>query len=226
MPKLEEQVSERRHLVKTDADPRVRHRAQALLMLAQGASVLRVARWFRTSPQRVRVWRTRFGAGGRDRLADDRRTGRPPKLGPTELAFLDEARPRGPHAYGWPVTTWSIRDRQELLRRARQVAVSGSPGSRAVRGLGDRSSRPRHDVQHRQDAEAVASAHQARAWRGKAPAPRPAPSTWSLSTRATSTATRTCGDGGDAALPLSGCRRQGRTPASRSPGRGTTPRDG
>ncbi len=31
---LEERVGELRHLVKTDPDPRVRHRAQALLMLA------------------------------------------------------------------------------------------------------------------------------------------------------------------------------------------------
>ncbi len=41
---LEEQVSELRHLVKTDPDPRVRHRALPLLMLAQGASVLGLAR--------------------------------------------------------------------------------------------------------------------------------------------------------------------------------------
>jgi hypothetical protein len=109
MTTLADNVSELRHLVKTDPDPRVRHRAQAWLMLAQGASVLGVARWFQTAPQRVRVWRTWFLEGGRDRLADDRRTGRPPKLGPADLTFLDEALQQGPQAYGWPVTTWSIR---------------------------------------------------------------------------------------------------------------------
>ena len=46
MVALEERVSGLRHLVKTDPDPRVHHRAQALLMLAQGAFVLGVARWF------------------------------------------------------------------------------------------------------------------------------------------------------------------------------------
>jgi transposase len=191
MATLEEKVSELRHLVKTDPDPRVRHRAQALLMLAQGASVLGVARWFRTAPQRVRVWRSWFLDGGRDRLADDRRTGRPPKLGPADLAFLDEALQRGPHAYGWPVTTWSIRDLQELLRRERRVEVSVYTVYRTVRGLGYRYRRPRHDLKHRQDAEAVASARQALAWLGKEPAPSPAPSTWSISTSAKSTVTRT-----------------------------------
>lgn len=38
------------HLAKTDPDPRFRCRTQAMLMLAQGESVLGVARWFRNSP--------------------------------------------------------------------------------------------------------------------------------------------------------------------------------
>lgn len=188
---LEKRASELRRLVKTDPDPRVRHRAQALLMLAQGASVLGVARWFRTAPQRVRAWRTWFLEGGRARLADDRRTGRPPKLRADDLTFLDEALQRGPQAYGWPVTTWSIRDLQELLRQQRRVAVSVYTVYRAVRGLGYRYRRPRHDLKHRQDAAAVASARQALAWLGKGPAPRPTASTWSIWTSARSTATRT-----------------------------------
>lgn len=189
--RLAEQGNALRHLVKTDPDPRVRRRAQALLMLAQGESVLGVARWFRTSPHRVRGWRTWFLDGGRDRLAADRRTGRPPKLGPDDLTFLDDALQRGPDVYGWPVSTWSMRDLQEVLRRERQVEVSVYTVYRAVRGLGYRYRRPRHDLKHRQDAEAVASARQALAWLGKGPAPSPAPSTWSISTSAKSIATRT-----------------------------------
>lgn len=187
---LEAYADTLRYLVKTDSDPRVRRRAQALFMLAQGASVLGVARWFRTAPHRVRTWRTWFLEGGRDRLADDRRTGRPPKLGPDDLTFLDEALQRGPQAYGWPVTTWSIRDLQELLRQKRQVEVSVYTVHRTVRGLGYRYHRPRHDLKHRQDAEAVASAQQALAWLGKAPAPNPAHPTWSISMSAKSTDTR------------------------------------
>ena len=95
---LQGRADELRRLVKTDPDPRVRRRAQALLMLAEGASVLEVARWFRTAAHRVRTWRGWFLAGGRDRWADDPRCGRPPKLGPGELALLDEALERGPQA--------------------------------------------------------------------------------------------------------------------------------
>jgi transposase len=193
MQALAERTEELRHLVKTDPDPRVRHRAQGVLMLAQGEPVVRVARAFHTAPHRVRAWRAWFLEGGRDRLADDRRTGRPPKLGATDLAFLDEALQRGPQAYGWPVTTWSIRDLQALLRQERGVEVSVYTLHRAVHGLGYRYRRPRHDLRHRQDAEAVASARQALAWLGKEPAPSvtsPAVSTWSIWTNARSTATR------------------------------------
>lgn len=194
MPALEERVDELRHLVKTDPDPRVRRRAQAVMMLAQGESVVGVARWFRTAPHRVRTWRAWFLDGGRDRLADDRRSGRPPKLGADDLAFLDTALQQGPQAYGWPVTTWSIRDLQELLRQHRRVGVSVYTVHRAVWGLGYRYRRPRHDLKHRQDAEAVASAREALAWLGKAPAPSKAGSAhsiWSISTSARSIATRT-----------------------------------
>src|SRR5829696_4009612 len=126
MAGLAERVDELRRLVKTDPDPRVRRRAQAVLMLAQGASVVGAARWFRTAPHRVRAWRAWFLGGGRDRLADDDdpRCGRPPKLGPEDLTLLDEALQRGPLAYGWPVTVWSIRDLRELLRQRRRVEVS------------------------------------------------------------------------------------------------------
>jgi transposase len=192
MAGLAERAEELRRLVRTDPDPRVRRRAQAVLMLAQGASVLGTARWFRTAPHRVRAWRSWFLDGGRARLADDPRCGRPPKLGAADLAFLDEALQRSPGAYGWPVTVWSIRDLRELLRQRRRVTVSVFTVHRAVWGLGYRYRRPKHDLRHRQDAAAVASAREALTWLGKEPAPAavvPAPFGWSIWTSARSTAT-------------------------------------
>ena len=186
--KLKERTEELRRLAKGDPDPRVRRRAQAVFMLAQGESVLAVARWFRTAPHRVRAWRRWYLEGGRDRLADDRRTGRPPKLGPAELALLDEALDRGPQAYGWPVTVWSIRDLCEFLWQHRQVRVSVYTMHRAVQALGYRYRRPRHDLRHRQDRAAVESMKEVLAWLGKGPVPGTVgSSTWSMLTSARST---------------------------------------
>src|SRR5215216_2723915 len=104
MPVLSEQAGELRRLIRTDPDPRVRHRAQRVLLVAEGAPVIRVARLFRTAPHRIREWPGRLLARGRGGVADGLRSGRPPKLSGEDLAVLAEALERGPQAYGWPVT--------------------------------------------------------------------------------------------------------------------------
>jgi len=180
-----ERADELRRLVKTDPDPRVRRRAQAVLLVAQGEAVAGVARLVRTAPHRVRAWRDRYRERGRAGLADAQRTGRPPKLGPAELALLDEALGRGPLAYGWPVTVWSIRDLCEFLWQRREIRVSVYTVHRAVRGLGYRYRRPRHDLRHRQDRAAVATAKEVLAWLGKALPPGSCTSSTWTSARST-----------------------------------------
>jgi transposase len=178
-----------RHLTRTDPDPRVRRRAHALLLLTEGHAVVAVARLFETAPHRVRAWRTRFLAGGRQSLADEPRTGRPPKLDAVALAFLAEALEAGPHAYGLPITLWSIRDLREVLAHHLGVRVCTATVHRAVQRLGYRYRRPRHDRKHRQDHEAVAATTEVLAWLRKKALTPPAhfaSSTW-MSAKSTAT---------------------------------------
>jgi len=70
---------------------------------------------------------------------------------------LETALAASPLEYGYPVTIWTVADLTDLL------AQHGWPVSRAtvfrrLQRLGYRYRRPRHDLTHRQDAEAVASA--------------------------------------------------------------------
>ena len=195
---LAEHVGDLRRLVKTDPDPRVRRRAQAVLRVAQGDAVVRVAKAFGTAAHRVRAWRDRYLERGRDGLMDARRAGRPPKLGPAELALLDEALERGPQAYGWPVTVWSIRDLCEFVWQQCQLRVSVCTVYRAVQRLGYRYRRPRHDLQHRQDREAVAAAREVLAWLGKVPSPEDFTSSTWMNAKSTGTpGWRRSGSGGD-----------------------------
>jgi transposase len=134
-----------RHLTRTDPDPRVRRRAPALLVLTEGHSVLAVARLVETAAHRVRAWRSQFLASGRQGLADEPRSGRPPKLEATKLdatvlAFLEEALAAGPQVYGLPVTIWSIRDLRAVLAHRLGVQVCATTIHRAV----PRLRRPRH----------------------------------------------------------------------------------
>jgi transposase len=107
----------------------------------------------------VRVWRASFRAEGRSGLLDRSRRGRPPKLGEADLALLTQALEQGPQAYGLPATVGRVRDLQALLVRERAVAVSVDTVHRAVHTAGlSLYHRPRHDLTHRQDAAAVATA--------------------------------------------------------------------
>jgi transposase len=199
-PALAPHAAALRRLTRTDPDPRVRRRARAPLLVAEGQPVAAAARLCETSPNRVRAWRARFLAGGRRGLADEPRPGRPPKLDAAALAFLGEALEAGPQAYGLPVTVWSIRDLREVLVARLGIRVCPATVHRAVQRLGYRYRRPRHDLRHRQDQEAVAAAEEVLAWlRKKALAPPPS-SASSTRTSARSTAApgwRKCGsDGG------------------------------
>jgi transposase len=190
------QIEELRQLTRTDADPRVRRRAQAVLLVVEGRSVASVAALFHTAGHCVRTWRDRFASEGRTGLVDRPRRGRPPKLGAVEQTFLQEVLERDPADYGLPVTVWSIRDLQALLKREREVEVSVYTLHRVLHAMGYRYRRPRHDLTHRQDAEAVASMKQVLEWLRKkvgarlemGPQSLPA-SAWSTSTSAKSTPT-------------------------------------
>jgi transposase len=176
------------HLTRTDPDPRVRRRAHALLLLSEGHPVAAVARLFETAPHRVRVWRSRFLERGRHGLADEPRTGRPPKLDAAALAFLEETLEASPQAYGLPVTIWSIRDLREVLAQRLGIHVCPATVHRAVRNLGYRYCRPRHDLHHRQDHEAVAATTAVLAWLRKKALTPPARFASSTSMSAKSTA--------------------------------------
>jgi hypothetical protein len=63
-----------------------------------------------------------------------------------------------------PVTVWSVRDLQALVQRERGMVVSVFTLQRTLQTLGYRSRRPRHDLRHRQDAEAVAAAKRVLDW--------------------------------------------------------------
>ncbi len=179
------------HLVRTDADPRVRHRAHALLLVAHGQSVSAVARLFATAGHCVRTWRERFLVEGRAGLLDRPRRGRPPKLGEDDLDFLRQALERSPQDYGLLVTVWSIRELQALVQRERGIKVSVYTLHRVVHALGYRYRRPRHDLRHRQDAEAVAATQRVLDWLQKKALLTPSDSIWSMSTNARSTPTPT-----------------------------------
>lgn len=168
---------------------RVRQRAQALSLLFQGHRIMDVARMLHHGPHNLRVWRRRFLRDGIEGLADHPRVGRPPKLTCRNLKLLEEALAQGPQAYGLVITVWTVRDLGMLLCQEHQVRVSTSTVHRALKRLGYRYRRPRHDLTHRQDPEAVASAKGVLDWLKKTVPDAVEGFAWSSLTSARSTST-------------------------------------
>jgi transposase len=181
-----------RRLIKTDPDPRVRQRAQAVLLVEQGHTLASVGRLLEMKPDRVRIWQRRYAAEGRPGLLDRSRRGRPPALDEAAIGFVEDVLEQGPQAYGLPMTTWTLRDLQALLLRERGLTVSVCTLHRVVHALGYRYRRPRHDLRHRQDAQAVAAAKRVLEWLQKKAYLRPddpllQDPIWSMSMNARST---------------------------------------
>lgn len=145
------------HLSRTDPNPRVRHRAQGLLILCASPSQAQAAKLLGTGAKPLRAWTTRFLAEGRDGLVDRPRSGRPRKLGPEAEAFLQRVVGELPADHGYPVATWTLADLTDLLAR-NGWAVALTTVERHLHALGYCDRRPRHDLRHRQDAKAVAAA--------------------------------------------------------------------
>jgi hypothetical protein len=85
------------------------------------------------------------------------------------IGFVEAVLEQGPQAYGLPMMTRTLRDLPALPLRERNLRVSVGTLHRVVHALGSRYRRPRHDLRHRQDAQAVAAAKRVPEWLPKKP---------------------------------------------------------
>jgi len=156
-PQLDGHRAELIRLTRMDRDAKVCHRAHVLLAALDAPSNTAAARATGVSVRSLQRWRTRYLAEGAVGLRDQPRPGRPPKPNLAAQALLAQAVEASPMEYGYAVSTWTAADLGDLLRR-RGWPVATATVYRLLHRLGYQHRRPRHDLHHRQDAEAVASA--------------------------------------------------------------------
>ncbi|MET9617172.1 IS630 family transposase [Kitasatospora indigofera] len=112
----------------------LRRRAEMVLHAARGRSNARIARETGLHLDTVRAWRGRFADGGLPALADRKRSGRPARFTPMQVAEAKALACQLPAETGVPLSRWSCPElAAELTARGITDSVSASTVRRRLR---------------------------------------------------------------------------------------------
>jgi len=101
-------------------------RARIVWQAHCGARVPAIARALGLCEATVRLWLTRFNAGGVDGLRDGARAGRPPTYTPEEVGEVIAASLTKPDAFGLPFGSWTLDRLAAYLHESKRLAISRS----------------------------------------------------------------------------------------------------
>ena len=134
--------------------PRVGKRAVCLLLSADGASNQLIAEATGLAPNTLTRIRRRWNERGMASLKDALRSGRPPKVNPAYRRTLKEALRRGPLAYGYVFTTWSIARLNTHLHRVTGLRICNDWLRQLVHAEGFVYRRPKHTLKGKRNEQA------------------------------------------------------------------------
>lgn len=104
-------------MILTHSRPRVRTRAAAILLSAQGLTVRQIADLLRVRLQSVRKWFDWFEAEGEVGLLDERRLGASARAGPAFIRRLRQTAAVRPATLGYTFESWNaVRLRNHLVK--------------------------------------------------------------------------------------------------------------
>jgi transposase len=90
---------------------------QAARLLGRGLTQAEVARRVKVSRESVRRWANQIGSSGAEGLKKAARAGRAPRLGPAELAKLEQILIAGPEKSGFPNGLWTLKRIAQVVRK-------------------------------------------------------------------------------------------------------------
>lgn len=134
-------------LYRTSKVPRLRERAQMILLAAeQGMLAHEIAPMVRRDEQSVRRWIKRFNAGGVNGLEDRPRPGAESKITPQYRARLLEIVRRRPRTLDLPFSLWSLQRLADFMAEETSIRVSDETVRRVLKEGGIVLSRPQHTI--------------------------------------------------------------------------------
>jgi transposase len=134
-------------LYRTTKDPRLRTRAQMVLLAAeQGLKVPQMAAIVRESEATVLRWLKRYLAEGLEGWQDAPRPGRPAEITAAYRAELLAAVRRRPRSLHLPFSLWTLQRLADDLAERTGLRVSDETVRRALKDEGIVLSRPQHQL--------------------------------------------------------------------------------
>ena len=140
------------------ASPHVIKRVICLLLSADGASSRAIQQATGLSLDAITDIRHRWRRRGWGSLEDRPRSGRPSRVTPAYRRELREALKRGPPAYGYLFTVWSLPRLNTHLKAKTGLAFCDESVRRFVRTEGYVFRRPKHTLKGRRDEKAFRQA--------------------------------------------------------------------
>jgi transposase len=146
-PLRAEQLAELEKLYRTTKDPRLRTRAQMVLLSAEKRlRTTEIAEIVRESQATVLRWLKRYMAEGVEGLKDAPRPGRSRRVTPAYRRRLVEAVRRRPRSLGLPFSLWTLQRLVDYMAEQTGIRVSTETVRRTLKAAGIVLSRPQHTI--------------------------------------------------------------------------------
>jgi transposase len=146
-PLTSEQISELEQLYRTTRDPRLRTRAQIVLLAAEQHLVAwEISEIVRECDQTVRNWLKRYLAEGIEGLKDAPRSGMPPKVTVAYQQQLEEVVRQRPRSLDLPFSLWTLQRLADYLAEETGIRVDMETVRKHLKQAGIVLSRPQHKV--------------------------------------------------------------------------------
>lgn len=133
--------------------PRLRRRAQTILLAQQGYRTAEIATITRQSQMNVRRWLHRFTAEGCAGLLEAPRAGRPADITPAIESYLRKVVVQSPHEFGFARPGWTTQLLAKLVRRQFKRNVTDECIRQHLERVGAVCRRPTWTVKHKAQAQ-------------------------------------------------------------------------
>lgn len=141
------QLNDLTELYRKTRDPRLRTRAQIILLAAEKPlTAQEIGEIVRLSDQAVRKWLKRYMAEGIEGLKDLPRAGTPQKVTTAYLEKLEAAVRRRPRSLELPFSMWTLQRLADYLAEETGIRVEAETVRMHLKKLGIVLSRPQHKV--------------------------------------------------------------------------------